>query len=177
MTHKLSRLRSLPNFVSPASQAHLWTVNLSRKHMWSLQIPQPPCLKAWLPPLQLPQSPAPPRRKRSGGVSLALSSSPLRSITSHKVNTYFLRSIIFIFRGLGYNSVFLYHCAWFFLLSEVLHSYIMAYFSPGSESYSQTNFIFWVTTWSAPPSHRKWSKAQIWVFSLHIYFTFILTGT
>ena len=105
--------------------------------------------------LQLPQTPAPPRRKRSGGVSLALSSSPLRSITSHKVNTYFLRSIIFIFRGLGYNSVFLYHCAWFFLLSEVLHSYIMAYFSPGSESYSQTNFIFWVTTWSAPPSHRK----------------------
>ena len=71
------------------------------------------------PPLPHPLS----RKKSIEGASLALSSSPLSSITSHEVNTYFLRTMMFIFRGLGYKSVFLYHCTWFFWLSEeVLHS-------------------------------------------------------
>lgn len=101
------------------------------------------------PPLPQPLS----RKKSREGASLALSSSPLSSITSHEVNTYVLRTI---FRGLGYNSVFLYHCTWFFWLSEeVSHSQIVAYFSAGGGSYSQTNFISSVTTWSAPPTHRK----------------------
>lgn len=67
------------------------------------------------------------------GATFALSSSLCSPITAYQIHTC-LRTIVFMFRGLGYNSIFLYHHTWFSGKNALFRD--LGLFSPGSESYS-----------------------------------------
>ena len=82
----------------------LVTGNLLRKRMWFQHIPRP---RGHPSPGLTSSSPHPLGRESSGaGASVALSSSLLSSITVHQANTC-LRTRVFIFKGVGYSSIFL----------------------------------------------------------------------